>query len=271
MKRSQKCSQHLRAGVILLSCIGACFAQNLSSGSKAKPLAFEVATVRPTRPDSTNEDWDSEGNRVTIKGYSLRQLIKAAFNLRSAAQILGGPEWLDKQRFDILAIIDEEQATSFRAAGADRDEEAEIQMMLQALLSERFHLRVRSVEKKLPIFGLVVSSTHTRLVPDLAKPRSLSIRNGHMVAVATSMDDMAQSLTRMREVGDRMVINQTSLVGTYDFDLSWTPDRGAGVPEQAVYPGLFTALQDQLGLKLRPGKADAPALEVLAAELPHFD
>ena len=92
-----------------------------------------------------------------------------------------------------------------------------------------------------------------------------------MVAIATSMDDMAQGLTRMREVGDRIVFNQTSLLGTYDFDLNWTPDRGAGVPEQAVYPGLFTALQEQLGLKLRPGKGDVPVLEVLGAELPHFD
>lgn len=234
-------------------------------------LAFEVATVRPARPDSTNEDWDSEGDRVIVKGYSLRKLIKAAYNLRSDAQIAGGPKWLDKQRFDISAKIEDEQAISFRAAGADRDEEAAIQLMLQALLSERFHLRVRSVERKLPVFGLVVSGTHKRLIPDSAKPRSLSIRNGHMVAIATSMDDMAQGLTRMREVGDRIVFNQTSLLGTYDFDLNWTPDRGAGVPEQAVYPGLFTALQEQLGLKLRPGKGDVPVLEVLGAELPHFD
>jgi hypothetical protein len=74
-----------------------------------KPLAFEVATIRPSPPDSTDEAWHGQGDRVTIRGYSLRQLIKAAFDLKTNAQIIGGPDWIDKQRVDISAKIADEQ------------------------------------------------------------------------------------------------------------------------------------------------------------------
>lgn len=142
--------------------------------------------------------------------------------------------------------------------------------MLQTLLSERFHLQVISGEKKLPMFGLVVSG-RMRLGPASAKSRNLSIHNGHMVAIGTSMGDLAESLTRMREAGDRVVVDQTGLTGTYDFNLDWTPDRGGGVSQEAASPGLFTALQEQLGLKLKAEEGEVPVIEVSAAEMPNFD
>jgi uncharacterized protein (TIGR03435 family) len=143
--------------------------------------------------------------------------------------------------------------------------------MLQTLLRERFYLQVSSVEKELVAFGLVTSGTKTKLLLDSTKPRSLSIRNGHMVAIATSTGDLAESLTRMREVSDRVVVDQTGLTGTHDFDLNWTPDRGGGVPQEAVYPGLFTALQEQLGLKLKAEKTAVQVTRVVGADLPKFD
>lgn len=234
-------------------------------------LAFEVATVRPSSPGSTNEDWDSGGGRLTVRGYSLRKLIRAAFNLKSDAQIVGGPDWLDKRYFDISAKISDEQMAAFKRGNGGRDEQAGTQMMLQTLLSERFHLEVASAEKKLPMFALVVSGEKTRLLPDPEKSRNLSIHGGQMVAVATSMEDLAESLTRMREVGDRVVVDRTGLTGTYDFELNWTPDRGAGIPVEAAYPGLFTALQEQLGLKLKAEEGAVPVIKVVAAEIPSFD
>lgn len=273
-RQSKSVSRFVPIGLLILVAVGGSARAGSQSNSAAVPdqrLAFEVATVRPSPPGSTNEDWDSGGDRVTIRGYSLRKLIRAAFNLKSDAQIVGGPDWLDKQAFDITAKIDDEQAASFRAPGAGRSAQTAIQAMLRTLLEERFHLQVRLGERKLPIFGLVLSGTRMRLVPDPAPSRNLSIHNAHIVAVATSTKDLAESLTRMREAGDRVVLDQTGLTGTYDFKLDWTPDRGGGVPDDAVYPGLFTALQEQLGLKLKPEKGYVPVVEVLAAELPHFD
>lgn len=159
---------------------------------------------------------------------------------------------------------------AFKGQG-DGEQQAAIQTMLQALLIERFHLQTAPAEKKLPMFGLVVSGAKAKLRPDSTKPRSLSIRNGHLVGVAASTAELAESLTRMREIGDRVVVDQTGLSGTYDFDLDWTPDRGAGISPEAVNPGLFTALQEQLGLKLKGEEGPVPVVKVLVAQIPKFD
>jgi uncharacterized protein (TIGR03435 family) len=263
----------MRAALLIFVALGSSYAgsQSVPTVLSTQKPAFEVATVKASRPGSTNEDWDSGGDRVTIRGYSLRKLIRAAFNLKSDAQIVGGPDWLGNRYFDVSAKISDEQMAAFSKGHGDRDEQAGIQAMLQTLLTERFHLQTTSAEKELPMFGLVVGRNKTRLRPSSAKGRNLSIHDGHMVAVATSMGEFAESLTRMREVGDRVVTDQTGLTGTYDFDLDWTPDRGAGISQEAVYPGLFTALQEQLGLKLKAEEGPVPVIEVLTAELPSLD
>jgi hypothetical protein len=115
--------------------------QAVLRASPRQKLAFEVATVKPSRPGSTNEDWDSEGDRVTIKGYSLRKLIRAAFNLKSDSQIVGGPDWLDKQYFDIAAKIGEEQMVSFDKPGADRDKQTAIKPCYRHCLENAFIFR----------------------------------------------------------------------------------------------------------------------------------
>lgn len=268
--RALRFTQIVMLGVVAIQGIGA-ESQTVLAPPSTPKLAFEVATVKPSRPGSTNEDWDSDGDRLTIRGYSLRKLIRAAFNLKSDAQIVGGPEWIGNRYFDISAKAGDEQIAAFSREHRDHDEPSAIQIMLQTLLSERFHLEVASADKKLPMFALVVSGKKARLQPDPEKSRNLSIHDGHMVAIATSMKDLAESLTRMREVGDRVVIDQTDLPGTYDFELNWTLDRGTGIPEEAVYPGLFTALQEQLGLRLKPEEGSVPVVRVIAAQVPNFD
>ncbi|HEY4358766.1 MAG TPA: TIGR03435 family protein [Acidobacteriaceae bacterium] len=245
-------------------------AQTTHTATPEQKFAFEVSTVKPSRPGSTNEDWDSDGNRVTIRGYSLRMLIRVAFGLKSSSQIVEGPDWLDKQHFDITAKLDEEQIAAFHGTTRDRDTQNAIQTALQTLLRERFKLQVDSVHRELPIFALV-RGPKVKLTPDSANNRNLSVRGGHLEAAGTSTDDLTESLTRMREVGDRVVINRTGITGRYKFEMNWTPDRGAGIPADAVYPGLFTALPEQLGLRLKPDKGVVPVIEVVAAEMPAFD
>jgi uncharacterized protein (TIGR03435 family) len=139
-------------------------AQSVPTNYPAKPLAFEVATIRPSPPDSTDEAWHGQGDRVTIRGYSLRQLIKAAFDLKTNAQIIGGPDWIDKQRVDISAKIADEQMSSFSKTSADRDQQTAIQSMLQTLLQERFKLQWKSVQRQLPIFALGVEAQQVVLI-----------------------------------------------------------------------------------------------------------
>ena len=231
-------------------------------------LTFEVATVRPSRSGTKGEDWDSQGDRVQIQGYSLRKLIKAAFGLSSDAQIAGGPDWLDTRLFDISAKISDEEIAAFKGADGERREQRDIDAMLQTLLRDRFKLRVNLVERMLPAFRLISDPKQGGLVPDSTKEHSLSVRGGHLMAVATSMEELADELTRMREVNDRPVRDQTGLPGRYDFELRWTPERGGELRADTTYPGLFEALRKQLGLTLKAGKLPLPVIEVVAAQLP---
>ena len=127
----------------------------------------------------------------------MRKLIKAAFDLKSDAQVVGGPEWVNKRP---IRYFSEDQRRRYGGieARARARQGQRIQVMLQMLLSERFNLRVKSAEKELPIFALVVSGANVKLAPDSTENRSLSIHNGHLIAAATSTDELAESLTRMR-------------------------------------------------------------------------
>lgn len=258
---------HLKAGFVVFSIFTTVntHAQN-QSGQK---VTFEVASIKPSPPGATGEDWDSGGGRVTIKAYSLRKLIQAAYDLKSDAEVIGGADWLDKTRFDINAKMPDDDVVA--ASRAKADPESAIHLMLQALLEERFELRVRSVEKEMPVLALVVKSRHMGLTPDEQQQPGLSSRNGTMTAKATTMPELAVFLSRTREVGQRSVIDHTDLPGKYDFSLNWTPERGAGVPSDSVNPGLFTALSEQLGLQLKAAKSKIPVIEVTAARLPTYD
>lgn len=201
--------------------------------------------------------------------------MKAAYNLKSDAQVAGGPDWLGKQRFDISAKISDEEMQFLHAPSTTGDaKQAAVRAMLQTLLEERFHLRVRPGEAKLPVLELVVSSAKTakaQIIPSPSHSRHSSIQGGHMVDLGTSMEQLAYSLSHMREVGERIVVDQTGLLGTYDFHMDWTPERGGTVSAEADAPGLFTAMQEQLGLKLKPGTGDVPTVEMLGADTPQFD
>ena len=232
--------------------------------------SFEVASIKPSKRDAGHH-WDSNEDRVRIEGYSLRDLIAYAYGLKSNSQVLGGPDWIDKQRFDISAKVDDAEVAKIRAMSRHEKGKA-WNMMMQSLLANRFGLRVHSGQKRMPVFALVVAKSGNRCKPAAAsKGYSLSIHDGHMTAVAISMDMLADSLTREPESGHRVVVNRTGLIGDYDFAMDWTPDRGDGVPPDAQYPGLFTTLHEQLGLELKANKASVDAIVVDAAEKPEFD
>jgi len=231
---------------------------------------FEVASIKPSKRDAGHH-WDSNEDRASIEGYSLRDLIVYAYGLKSNSQVLGGPDWIDKQHFDISAKVDDAEVAKIRAMSR-REKSKAWNMMMQSLLANRFGLKVHPGQKRMPVFALVVAKSGSRCKPAAAsKGYSLSIHNGHMTAIAISMDMLADSLTQEPESGHRVVVNRTGLTGDYDFAMDWTPDRGDGVRSDAQYPGLFTTLHEQLGLELKGDKAFVDAIVVDAAEKPEFD
>ncbi len=154
---------------------------NIAAGPQP---SFEVASIRPSRPDSRNLDWDDSPGRVTISGYNLRQLIRVAYGLKSNAQVLGGPKWIGSERFDIVAKADDAETAKMQKL-SDADWGKERSLMLQSLLADRFKLKVSQNSRVLPAYALMVFKSRIKLKS--AKPGEdgdLSGWGGHLEATA---------------------------------------------------------------------------------------
>jgi uncharacterized protein (TIGR03435 family) len=261
-------------GFLAFSVLGAAAAhaqQTLPATSAEPRTSFEVASIRPSRPDSRNFDWDDSPGRVSISGYTLRRLIRVAYGLKSNAQVLGGPKWIDSARFDIVAKADDAETAKMQKM-SDADWVKARSLMLQSLLAERFQLKLRRETRVLPIYALVVVKSGIKFKP--AKPNEdsdLSGWGGHLEATAITMDAFADYLNGVRELADRVVLNRTSVTATYDFNLDWLRDRGDGGSQDSEFPGLYTALEEQLGLKLEPEKAPTEVVIVESASEPALE
>jgi uncharacterized protein (TIGR03435 family) len=187
-------------------------------------------------------------------------------------QITGGPNWIGKDRWNVEA----------KAEGVPGRLSTEQQMrMMRALLADRFHLSVHSEQKKqMPAYAMVVVKSGPKLNSNTGEPGpDVRLGRGHMSFKKVRMAALAAQLTR--QLG-RQVLDQTNLDGEYDFVLDWVPDpsENGAIPGQPgpppdpasageiSGPSIFTALQEQLGLRLAPTKAPLDVLVIDRAEKP---
>jgi uncharacterized protein (TIGR03435 family) len=172
--------------------------QSISAvAANEKKPSFEVASIKPSKPDDHNHNWSDSADRVSFENYTLRRLICVAYGLNSESQVQSGPRWIDSQAFDITAKIDD--ADVVRLGKMNRiTRNAERILMLRSLLAERFGLKVRSGERELPIFALVIEKSGARLSQSAAQDgtqNDISGYNGHLTAANISMEDFAHYLT----------------------------------------------------------------------------
>jgi uncharacterized protein (TIGR03435 family) len=184
-----------------------------------------------------------------------------AYQLKGRYQISGGPSWLDSDsdRFNIAAI----------ALGDKAPSPENVRLMLQSLLADRFQLKVHREIKEGPVYALVVGKNGPRLKVSKPDEESSITASGNRTANITMANQTADRLAlQLADSLDRPVIDKTGLTGHYDIKLTWIPEY-AGAPR----PGsddvdIFTAVQEQLGLKLEPQKAPIEILVVDHAERP---
>jgi uncharacterized protein (TIGR03435 family) len=241
--------------------------QSQTSGSAP---AFEVATIRSVDPQPNGGRFFKmeSANRFVAKSYTVKLLIAAAYDLNPKA-ISGGAPWVDSEQYDISAVT----------PGDVRPTRDQQMAMLRTLLVERFQLTFHRQQKQFAIYLLTVSKDGAKLKDSGASandPSSVisTVYPGHVVMPArnASMQDFASVL--QRAVLDRPVVNQTGLTERYDFDLDWSPsgrEFGGDIPiapDEAVSPPLFTAVQQQLGLKLEATRGLAEAFVIDDVERP---
>jgi uncharacterized protein (TIGR03435 family) len=238
--------------------------------------AFEVVSVKPNvSVDPPSSPRISPG-RFSWSNATLRQLIQVAYEVRPF-QLIALPDWADTARFDVTATA------SFPASPQ------QMNVMLQRVLADRFDLSAHRDKSELSVYALVLARRDGKLGPGIhsaavdceaiaAKPLDSDTAQSDYAGCAPQM-----GLTRMKTPGfhmpglaralmrilDRPVVDKTNLAGAFDIELSWTPDPTMlpnGVPSPTVSPGgpsIFTALEEQLGLRL---VSDRAAVDVLVID-----
>lgn len=231
--------------------------------------AFEVVSVKPSKPDCNFTTYGGPPGRYTARCTTLWGMIYNAYpyQVRSYQDYAPGlPAWADKDRFDVEAKADDDATVAMQKLTADEQQHLRLGM-LQSLLADRFKLRVHYEFKVQPVYELVLAKGGTKLksLPADQKPGWGRSGRGEFVLHGRSMADFAQFLSFSNLVG-RTVVNKTGLSGNYEFDLKWTPDDQQNTLDAG--PTLFTALEEQLGLKLVPARDPVETLVVDHVERP---
>jgi uncharacterized protein (TIGR03435 family) len=228
---------------------------------------FEAASVKPSEPGNVRGSTFEllPGGGVRIRNGTLRAILETAYDIREF-QILEGPVWVNSERYDILANGPDGPQIG---AGNPPEDVTSIRLRLQALLAQRFKLEVHRETRDLPEYALEVAKNGSKLVGDdaahMSQTAGIQRSCGKMTATNTTTTNLTVYLARQL---DRPVLDRTNLTGRYSFQLQWTPDAGPCPDTPDGSPSIFTALQEQLGLKLESTKGPVDSLIIDHAERP---
>jgi bla regulator protein blaR1 len=243
--------------------------------------AFEVASVKPDENAAhyrgENIDIDEDNDFYTGTGLTPRYLIEYAYGLTSNDQLSGGPSWVNSDKFVINAKSDDTLVAKWK--GNRKLKEANLRAEMRSLLEERFQLKVSHQTKELPVFELVVAKGGPKFAasPDTNDNHH---NDGHNQGDVEILDiknepisDFVQELSRQPELAGHLVIDKTGLTDSYSFAWKWTRQRNsaqavADGDSTSAPPSIWTALQEQLGLKLESAKAPVDCIVIDQIEHP---
>ena len=247
--------------------------------------SFEVVSIKPNHEDGRVRRIGMSPSGFTTTHASLKEIIGLAYGLKGDGQLVGGPSWMDSQYFDIEAKESEVDAGADKTRTMDQRRE-HFALMIQALLADRFALRTKSETRELPVYALVVANGGVKMkevsVDPLPPPGTPPPPGAHLPrliwdgsqvsATAIPMNQVADWLSHFDELDKRVVVDWTGLKGNYDFVLHGV-SMGSQFPankdaQQEPPISIFSALPDQLGLKLESRKAPVEVLVVEHADLP---
>jgi uncharacterized protein (TIGR03435 family) len=209
---------------------------------------------------------NSPPGRLTIRCYQLRRLLFIAYSIRLDAAIPGMPRWGDSVPFDIDAKADETTTDAMNKL-TQREQGNQTQLMLKAILVDRFKLRVHTETREAPVYNLVIAKSGLKLKPTHEGDQPggyYSWGSGHIQVRGGPIASLVYCLSE--GLADRTVVDKTGLTANYDIDLHWTPDDQESTPDAG--PTLFTALEEQLGLKLVPSKGPVDKFVIDHVEKP---
>ena len=255
----------------------------LTSAFAAQQPAFEVASVKRNVSGSSSASFGGQpGGRINVVNNTLRNIIRNTWNLQNY-MIVGGPDWMNDDRWDINA----------KAPEGPQPTQQQLMLMMRSLLADRFKLVVHNETRDTPVYALVLARPDGKFGPQLRRseldcaalaaaaargatppPRPADrpfcgTRQGQGTIMTSGvlMADFARNLSGST---GRIIVDKTGLTGPFDLDLKFTPDPlGGAVGDPATdMPSLFVAIQEQLGLKLEAQRLPVEVLVIDSAQRP---
>ena len=239
--------------------------QTKDESTSTSTPTFDVASIRQNNSDEHARSHivsSSHDGRLTVINVPLNMLLSFAFAMPQS-RITGIPAPLNSQKFDIEAKSDPSVDDQLSKLSSDQGK-LQKQLMIQALLADRFKLATHIQVQQLPVFNLVIAKNGPKLEESKVDGRTYNTRNGQLsdqgITIPVLADQIASQL-------DRPVIDKTALTGRYDITLKWTPDNATQSASDSA-PSIFTAVQEQLGLKLESTKGPVETLVIDHIEAP---
>lgn len=257
----------------------------------ARIPSFDVASIKLDRANDARFMIRFRPGSFIATGATIKQLIRLFYNL-NGYQVIGGPSWIRSDRYDIEAKASDSTVEELKRLRPDQRSKT-MALMIQSLLADRFQLKVRYETKELPVYALIIAKGGPKFLKakfEVPADRPNSEPKGWSCPVGMScpewhvpMNGLAKLLSELSDVG-RPVIDETGLQGSYYIEFQWArntnPVRPPGGPEdggsgtggmtvaETAGPSIFTALQEQLGLKLVPTKGPVEIVVIDHIERP---
>ena len=246
-------------------------AQSAAIQPHTAPLPeFAVAAIKLNKTASTVDgiasSYMSTPSGLNVTNMTLQALIRQAYGIEDN-QIAGAPPWLTSDRYDIEAKVDASDTSALKTLNREQRNQ-----MVQPLIEDRFKLKFHYETRELPIYTLIVTKTGSKMKeiqptisPEGVKhPGTAGWGDDEIKSSGIAIDQLAHILTQQLK---RTVVNKTGLTGNYDFTLKWTPEDSHSRTDTSG-PSIFTAIQEQLGLKLEAGKGPIQVLVIDHIERP---
>jgi uncharacterized protein (TIGR03435 family) len=250
--------------------------EHSASNTPAKLPEFDAVSIKPNKSSTGFFRLYFTADGVRIENASLLMIIRGAYGMFNSLgdKFIGIPDWAKVEKFDIEAKVSSADVPTFQRLDFDNR-----QLMVQTMLADRFKLRSHREIREQPIYYLVIAKTGPKLqeskpVEDSDPGGTVDRKRGQIIAKGLVI---ARLVTALTQTLGRTVIDKTEVLkGKYDFTLAWTPDDpGASppgdqssAPPESTGPSIFTAIQEQLGLKLEPAKGPVECLVIDHIEHP---
>ena len=226
----------------------------------AEPLKWDVVSIKPHKQLDNSSYMQMTSDGIEFRNMTLNGLLLNAFEVRSESQIIGYPAWVSSEHFDIRAKMDADTAAAYHKLKGDEGGR-QWRAFLRQILDERFAMKFHIEKRELPVYNLIVARQGLKLKESTREDQGISSMSpGKFTAHRSQIGSLAYSLSVT--VG-RVILDKTGLNALYNIDLTWAPDN-----EPDDGPSIFTALQEQAGLKLEPAKAPLDVVVIDHIERP---